>query len=248
MITYPAVVSQMASLILNNMNATRSSSSNKSTDSEAAHAFTSELEQEFNITHDDLERAYEDFVTQGQQETPAKDKKGVQVASVIAGGVGVVMLVMMLQMAGLEIGPELSFTQHLAVPLVVLLSGLLLWSRRRSKKQTADRQKWEEAHIPDFKIGRKKPSGSREERRQTGSKQDPSENYDAYAFRKKKRLFRTRRDRKFLGVCGGIANYFGFDPTIVRIIFALSTAFYGSTILVYLVLGVVLPKMPEKES
>lgn len=231
------------------MTSTRSSTSQKPSDSESEHDFTSELEKEFNITHQDLEKAFDDFVQQpAAQEGPQKDKTGVKVASVIAGGVGVVMLVMMLQLAGLEIGPELSFTQHLAIPLVVLLSGLLLWSRRRSKQQTAEQKKWEEDRIPDLKIRQGAgASESQKKRRAAYEAGATSEAYDEFAFKRKKRLFRTRRDKKFMGVCGGIADYFGFDPTVVRIIFALSTAFYGSTILVYLVLGVVLPKMPKKE-
>lgn len=33
-----------------------------------------------------------------------------------------------------------------------------------------------------------------------------------------KRLFRSQYDRQIAGVCGGIANYFGIDPTVVRLI------------------------------
>lgn len=235
------------------MTSTRSSTSQKSRDASSDNFSASELEREFNISHDDLERAYEDFVRNPQEsETPEKDKTGVTVASVIAGGVGVVMLMMMLQLAGLEIGPDLSFTNHLAIPLVVLLSGLLIWSRRRSRKRST--KQWEEDKkdaTPDLKIRR---PGSSDRYAYNSSKtagdyekSSGKSEYDAYAFKKKKRLFRTRRDRKFLGVCGGIANYFGFDPTVVRIIFVLSTIFYGSTLLIYIILGIVLPKAPENK-
>lgn len=232
------------------MTSTRSSTSQKSRDASSDNFSASELEREFNISHDDLERAYEDFVRNPQEmETPKKDKTGVKVASVIAGGVGVVMLMIMLQLMGLEIGPELSFTNHLAIPLVVLLSGLLIWSRGRSKKQAGNREEQAERDAtPDFKIRRPGSSdnfayNSSKRTEKTAGKND----YDAYAFKKKKRLFRTRHDRKILGVCGGIANHFGFDPTVVRIIFVLSTIFYGSTLLVYFVLGFVLPKAPKNE-
>lgn len=236
------------------MTSTRSSTSQKSRDASSDNFSASELEREYNISHDDLERAYEDFVRNPQEmEAPKKDTAGVKVASVIAGGVGVVMLMMLLQLAGLEIGPDLSFTNHLAIPLVVLLSGLLIWSRRRSKKQSADqKEEYERDAKPDFKIRR--PGGksdafgySASGRSAAYEKSSEKEAYDSYAFTKKKRLFRTRRDRKFLGVCGGIANYFGFDPTVVRIIFVLSTLFYGSTLLLYIILGIVLPKAPEKK-
>ena len=58
-----------------------------------------------------------------------------------------------------------------------------------------------------------------------------------------KRLRRSNRDKMIGGVCGGIAEYFNMDPTIVRVLYVLgsvmSVAFPG--ILVYLVLWVVMP-------
>ena len=43
---------------------------------------------------------------------------------------------------------------------------------------------------------------------------------------------------KFLGVCSGLANHFGIDPTIVRLIFVLGTLIgFGSFILIYLVIA-----------
>ena len=57
------------------------------------------------------------------------------------------------------------------------------------------------------------------------------------------RLMRSR-DRVIAGVCGGIANYFGWDPTLVRVGYILlsvvSAAFPG--ILVYIVLWIVMPE------
>ena len=45
---------------------------------------------------------------------------------------------------------------------------------------------------------------------------------------------------KFMGVCSGIANYFGWDANLVRIGFALGTIFgFGSLILVYPALGLI---------
>ncbi|OGN62614.1 MAG: hypothetical protein A3F09_05315 [Chlamydiae bacterium RIFCSPHIGHO2_12_FULL_49_11] len=43
----------------------------------------------------------------------------------------------------------------------------------------------------------------------------------AYVEASYKRLFRSRRDRKIAGICGGLAKYFRVDSTIVRIIFIL---------------------------
>ena len=45
---------------------------------------------------------------------------------------------------------------------------------------------------------------------------------------------------KFMGVCSGSANYFGWDANLVRIGFALGTIFgFGSLILVYLAIGLI---------
>ena len=45
---------------------------------------------------------------------------------------------------------------------------------------------------------------------------------------------------KFMGVCSGIANAFGWDVTLVRIGFVLGTVFgFGSLIIVYLVIGLI---------
>ena len=56
--------------------------------------------------------------------------------------------------------------------------------------------------------------------------------------------FVRSEDRKIAGVCGGIAHYFGLDPTLVRVGFVLlslvSAAFPG--VLVYLLLWAVMPK------
>ena len=59
-----------------------------------------------------------------------------------------------------------------------------------------------------------------------------------------KQLKRSNKNRMIAGVCGGLAEYFGMDPTVVRIIYVLvsilSAAFPG--ILVYLILWVVIPQ------
>jgi phage shock protein PspC (stress-responsive transcriptional regulator) len=56
-------------------------------------------------------------------------------------------------------------------------------------------------------------------------------------------LRRSRKDRMIAGVCGGIAEWLGWDPTLVRILYVAvsicSAAFPG--ILVYLVLWLVMP-------
>lgn len=56
-----------------------------------------------------------------------------------------------------------------------------------------------------------------------------------------KRLVRSQDDRMFLGVAGGIADYLGIDPAIVRILFVLLTLAKGWGLLLYLILAIIMP-------
>lgn len=58
----------------------------------------------------------------------------------------------------------------------------------------------------------------------------------------KKRLYKSRNDQIICGVCGGIAEYFDVDPTLVRIAAALLCT-TGSGFLVYIVAAIVMPEM-----
>ena len=57
-----------------------------------------------------------------------------------------------------------------------------------------------------------------------------------------KRLYRVREGRVVAGVCAGLAAYFGIDPTLVRLAFALFTIFGGAGILLYLCAWIVIPE------
>ena len=49
-----------------------------------------------------------------------------------------------------------------------------------------------------------------------------------------------KANAKFMGVCSGIARYFGWDVTLVRIAFALGTVFgFGSLLVIYLAIGLI---------
>lgn len=56
-----------------------------------------------------------------------------------------------------------------------------------------------------------------------------------------KRLQRSRINRTIAGVCGGIAEYYGWDPTVVRVAWIVLTLLGGSGILLYLVMWLVMP-------
>jgi phage shock protein C len=61
-----------------------------------------------------------------------------------------------------------------------------------------------------------------------------------------KKLYRSRTDKMVAGVCGGLGKYLGFDPTLIRLIFALLVFFgVGSGLLIYLILMIIVPEEPE---
>lgn len=58
-----------------------------------------------------------------------------------------------------------------------------------------------------------------------------------------RKLYRSRSNRMIVGVCAGLADFFGIDPTIVRLLFAVGALFgFGSFILIYIVLFIVVPE------
>lgn len=58
------------------------------------------------------------------------------------------------------------------------------------------------------------------------------------------RLMRSRNEVVISGVCGGLGEYFGVDPVIVRLIFALVTLTTGLGLLIYPALWIAMPKAP----
>lgn len=63
-----------------------------------------------------------------------------------------------------------------------------------------------------------------------------------------RRLYRSTKDRKVWGVCGGLAEYFNIDPVLVRVIFVVLTFFSGAGILLYIVLAIVAPSAPPAQA
>lgn len=63
-----------------------------------------------------------------------------------------------------------------------------------------------------------------------------------------KKLYRSRNDRIISGVCGGLGQYLDTDPTLLRIGAALLAVWsFGTAILAYLALAIIVPLAPESE-
>lgn len=60
-----------------------------------------------------------------------------------------------------------------------------------------------------------------------------------------KKLYLSKEDKKLSGVCGGIAEFFGIDATIIRLLWAVFICLGGSGILAYIICMFVIPEKPK---
>lgn len=62
-----------------------------------------------------------------------------------------------------------------------------------------------------------------------------------------KKLYKSNTDKKLDGVCAGIAEYFDFDPTLVRVLWGVGTLLsVGLGILAYIVAALIIPRKPAE--
>lgn len=62
-----------------------------------------------------------------------------------------------------------------------------------------------------------------------------------------KKLYRSESDRMLCGVCAGIADYFGLDPTLIRLAWAFLCFFGGNGILVYIIAAIIIPNQSNAQ-
>ncbi|EAG5655698.1 PspC domain-containing protein [Listeria monocytogenes] len=63
-----------------------------------------------------------------------------------------------------------------------------------------------------------------------------------------KKLYKSSSQKMIAGVCGGLAEYFGIEVTIIRLLWAGAVLFFGTGILLYIIAAIIIPKAtPEAE-
>ena len=60
-----------------------------------------------------------------------------------------------------------------------------------------------------------------------------------------RKLYRSRSQRMIAGVCGGLADYFNIDATLVRVLFLLLAVFGGTGLVIYIVMWVIVPDVSK---
>jgi phage shock protein C len=59
-----------------------------------------------------------------------------------------------------------------------------------------------------------------------------------------RKLYRSKTNRKLAGICGGLAEYFGVDATLIRVLFVLLAVLGGSGLVLYLAMWIIVPNQP----
>lgn len=59
-----------------------------------------------------------------------------------------------------------------------------------------------------------------------------------------RKLYRSQTNRILGGVCGGLAEYFNTDATLIRVLFVLLTVLGGAGPIIYLAMWIVVPNQP----
>ncbi len=200
---------------------------------EAQHHKTADLQRHFDIDDEELEATLDRFVE--DDGIPEKKKRKLNFP-IIAGSV---FLVSAITIGLREFTGVAGAGDQDLLSFLVFLGGVLVFALGLGVAGVKNKRKWRHRR-KSFKKKASTTFDSTTEKKQ-------AETLDQYGLKKKKKLFRSSSNSMLFGVCGGIAEYFNIDPTIVRIAFAISAIYYGSSIILYLILALILPKREESD-
>ena len=211
------------------------------------------IDEKLSPDEQELEHVLDDFLHQEE-----KSKSKFFNLSTISG---VAMLLVgftaIMQLLGLGIGPDMNnvidVLPVIGSILVVLIGfGFLAGKSGKAKGVSKNEVMRNFGDRVDIDSEGNPKSGNKDDANRTtynDRKDVNSPEIDDYAYEKRKKLYRLRKNKKLFGVCGGIARYFGVSDMVVRIIFGLGTLLgYGSFFLLYIVLIFVMPKEPKELS
>lgn len=218
---------------------------------------------------------FEEFELQSTMQEFLKDEtkdegKGIWNFSTFAGlGMLFIAMTYMLQLIGLPIGSGLANFSVDAISALPIIGGILVTlvgfgylvgdrrkerkAKRAEKKKAKSRKKYtndihgSEEFAKTSGLENNLDSSSSSSSRRSSSRLTSSAAYDmdSFGYRHARRLMKSRTDKKFAGVCGGLAKYFGLSSTVVRFIFgAVFIMGWGTSLLIYIGLALAMPKEP----
>lgn len=206
------------------------------------------MEKTINITDSDIRTTLDEFLEEDEKK---KNNKSIWNISTITG---IILVLISAAFVGHSIGAAFGFTGLSFVVLFVkyapffggALLGLILIStfiksRDKKKISTEEREQVNQTYdkLDEFLYTNKSKQPKTKSRKQSKI---------SSSFESVHRLTKSRTDKKISGVCGGLAKYLGINSTVVRLIFVAAMLLgYGSFLLVYIAMAIVMPKEPIEE-
>ncbi len=165
------------------------------------------------------------------EEETRKSKSAFNLPSIAGLSMIVVGMAYLLQqlgvLGGLNLGALVAMLPWLAGILIILLGfGVLSWRPKKKKRSRTVKK--------EIKV---------ESGRKVVIEAPPKA-----SSREKKRLRKSAHDKKIAGVAGGIGEFFGIDPTLVRIAFVITTFMQGIGIAAYLLLAFIMSPAKKRSS
>ena len=165
------------------------------------------------------------------EEETQKSKSAFNLPSIAGLSMIVVGMAYLLQqlgvLGGLNLGALVAMLPWLAGILIILLGfGVLSWRPKKKKRSRTVKK--------EIKV---------ESGRKVVIEAPPKT-----SSREKKRLRKSAHDKKIAGVAGGIGEFFGIDPTLVRIAFVITTFMQGIGIAAYLLLAFIMSPAKRRSS
>lgn len=214
-----------------------------------------DLDNSVSYSEKDLKLAFESFI----QEEPKQTNSAILNFPTIAGFL--MLVVGMVFLVG-QVFPSLVMDVSGLLRTLPVIGGILAtfiglgWFTRNKKKQ-----KVKEARNPSFlsssgsstsssaftnSSSASMSSSNSSKNTNKSSSEFEAAYYDSYAFKRPRKLYKSVTDKKVSGVCGGLAAYLGVSSTFLRIVFIAATFMgWGSPILLYLGLSIILSKEPR---
>lgn len=205
----------------------------------------------------ELNSTMQEFLKEEEKESG----KNIWNVATISGLVMIFMAIsFLIQSVGIDLGGFGAFVKDIVsagLPIVggalitLIGFGFFVGDRKREKRARKKRTKHKETIYNDIHGGETDDfsfnSGLRNDLDESSKNASKSSTlgYENYGYRHVKRLMKSRTNKKWAGVCGGLAKYFGISATVVRIIFV--AAFFmswGVSLLIYFGLSIAMPKEP----
>jgi len=182
------------------------------------------------VTDDDIEAFL--LEREGEKQQGFWNLPTVAGLSIIS--VGVVYLLQQMGLSlPLDFGALVTALPWLAGVLIILLGfGVLSWTPRGKRKKEREKRKQRQP-APAHTV-------------ETASAERTTQRPSTASGRR--RLVKSRTNKKLAGVCGGLGEYFGIDPTLIRIGFVIATIFGGGfpAIPLYIVLAIIMSNADKK--